>query len=522
MSNGVTCATNSIATGRTCPWWRLWLSAAATALLLLPWHPAWAQTSTNPGDRSFPGSRLEATQASGSLIGIQYEQWFYGPDSWKTAEAIPLLGRYTIDEATVSKHYEAFHQLGIDWLLIDWSNMLWAKPAWELHSGETRQLEEKTAVLFQTALHLHQQGKYAPKLVFLIGLQNGPPVPNGLSRLNDELAWLKTNYLDRPEYKDLWLYDGGKPLLTILYWPPDPCAQLPKDLARGGLNAQAWTVRWMSSQLQDNHAERCGMWSWMDGVIPQIDTQRDGRAEDLVVTPSSFQLPRRGWTAPSAIARDHGVPYLQSWREAFKTRPKFIQVHQWNEFAGQQEGHGLPDDYWGQAQSSAPTRQAPPSNVYADEYNVQLSDDIEPTDMRACTFRGCGGWGYFYFNLTRAIISLYRGETPDITVLALSGPTAPVRQGTRLINLHWEFLGKAPASYSLSVDGRMVRNALHGSSYALDLAHIEPGPHTVKLIAAGVHTYFSLDPTKAAVRSAPALSVDSEITFQLGLKTSKP
>jgi hypothetical protein len=31
-------------------------------------------------------SGLEATQVSGSLIGIQYEHWFSGPDSWKTAE----------------------------------------------------------------------------------------------------------------------------------------------------------------------------------------------------------------------------------------------------------------------------------------------------------------------------------------------------------------------------------------------------------------------------------------------------
>jgi hypothetical protein len=83
----------------------------------------------------------------GSLIGIQYEQWFMGPQSWKTAEAVPLLGRYTTDESTVAQHYAEFEHLGFDWLLIDWSNMLWAKPDWELHSGDTGLLEEKTAVL---------------------------------------------------------------------------------------------------------------------------------------------------------------------------------------------------------------------------------------------------------------------------------------------------------------------------------------------------------------------------------------
>jgi hypothetical protein len=465
--------------------------------------------------------RLEATQVSGSLIGIQYEHWFSGPDSWKTAEAIPLLGKYTTNEVTVSKHFDQFHQLGIDWVLIDWSNMLWTKPEWELHSGETGKLEEKTAVLFETALHLHQQGKYAPKLVFMLGLQNGPPVPNGVQRLNRELAWLKKNYLDHPEYRDLWLYDENKPLMAILYWPPDPCTQLRKDLAQTHLNAEDWTIRWMSAQLQDNHAERCGMWSWMDGVIPQVVTRRDGKAEEVVVTPSSFQLPGRGWTGSSAIARDHGVPYLQSWKAAFESRPKFIQVHQWNEFTGQQDGHGLPADYWGQAAPTSDKKPAP-SNIYADEYNVQLSDDIEPTVMHACTLRGCGGWGYYYFNLTRAIISLYRGGTPDITVLALSGPTAPVPSGTRSIDLHWDFLGTAPSSYTLSIDGQVVRSSLNGSAYSLDITFIKPGLHKVKLTAAGVHTYFSLDPEKASVRSSRPLPVESEITFKSGSNAGIP
>jgi hypothetical protein len=88
----------------------------------------------------------------GSLIGIQYEHWFFGPESWETAEAIPLQGKYTADEQTVSKHYAEFRDLGIDWLLIDWTNMLWMKPAWEQHTGATHQLEEKTDVLFKTAL----------------------------------------------------------------------------------------------------------------------------------------------------------------------------------------------------------------------------------------------------------------------------------------------------------------------------------------------------------------------------------
>jgi hypothetical protein len=454
----------------------------------------------------------DSDHAKGSLIGIQYEQWFHGPQSWKTAEAVPMLGRYITDEPSVAKHYAEFQQLGFDWLLIDWSNMLWSTPTFEEHAGDTRQLEEKTAVLFQTALHLRQQGKYAPKLVFMLGLQNGPPVAHGIERLNGIFAWLKTNYLDRPEYKDLWLYEGGKPLLTILYWPPDPCAQLQKTLATGKLRMEDWTVRWMSTQLQDNHAEQCGMWSWMDGVVPQILTRRNGVPDEIVVTPSAFRFPGKGWTDPSAIARDHGVPYLESWKAAFDSRPKFIQVHQWNEFAGQEAGQGFPADYWGQ--KPAGEKKAPLSDVYGDEYNVQLSDDIEPTELHACTYRGCGGWGYYYYNLTRAIISLYRGNTPDITVLALSGPTAPLDPSVRTVDLHWAYLGKAPSSFSISVDGKLVASALTGSSYKLQLPPMKIGTHRVQLTAAGVLTRFSLDESRMTELSAQPLPVTSEVTIE--------
>jgi len=484
-------------------------------LLMLSMRVASAQTAT----RTAQTGSLEADSVSDSLIGIQYEQWFYGPESWQTAEAIPLLGKYTTDEATVGKHYAQFQDLGIDWLLIDWSNMLWSKPMWEEHTGDTQRLEEKTAVLFKTALDLHRQGKYAPKLVFMLGLQNGPPVPNGVERMNGILVWLKANYLDRPEYKDLWLYDGGKPLLTILYWPPDPCTQLQKDLAATKLEGQDWTIRWMASQLQDNHSERCGFWSWMDGVIPQILTRRNGNAEEIVVTPSSFKLPDNGgWAAPSAIARDHGVPYLESWKAAFASRPKFIQVHQWNEFAGQENGKGIPVNYWGQ--ESAAATPAKPSEMYGDEYNVQLSDDIEPTELQGCAMRGCGGWGYYYYNLTRALISLYRGTTPDITVLALSGPTAPVDSKASTLKLHWAYVGKAPSSFSIVLDGKTVATSIQGSSYSLDISHLESGTHRILLTAAGVHTRFSLDATRPAVLSPEPLPVQSEVSFDYGVHDS--
>jgi hypothetical protein len=439
---------------------------------------------------------LEATQHSGSMIGLQYETFFtpHNGGSYETAEAIPILGKYSsYDVSVIRKHEEWFEDLGIDWLLIDWSNMLWSHPEWEKHAGSTGEIEASTALLFQTYRQLEREGKHPPKLVIMLGLQNGKLVPNGVQRLNDIIAWTKANFLDNPEYKNLWLYYYGKPLMTILYHVRLACPEI--KAGTSGIAAPDWTVRFMGSQLQDTHVENCGLWSWMDGTIRQAVTRSEGNLEETVVTPSCFPMPG-GWLDPRAIGRDHGAPYLESWEVAFETHPKFIQIHQWNEFVGQAEGKGF----------------GPAHDIYGDEYSLEFSDDLEPTKMDQCAYRGCGGWGYYYMNLTQAILSLYRGATPDITVLALSAPFQPVVKQQEL-PLEWRTLGKNPESYTLELDGHVVADDLVGNNYTLSLSAISPGKHHVTLTARGVHTYFDLSPAKLTTRSRQRLPVTSEIDF---------
>jgi len=441
---------------------------------------------------------VEAAAGSHStLIGMQYETWFtpHNNRAYDTAEAIPMLGKYSsYNVAVLRKHEEWFEDMGINWLLLDWSNMLWTKPAWEEHKGATRELEETTDLLFKTYSQLQKEGRHPPKLVIMLGLENGAPVPQGVERLNGIIAWLDKNFLDKPAYKDLWLDDHGKPLLTILFNVGLPCQEIARQTA--GVVAPRWTVRWMGSQLQNTHVEKCGFWSWMDGPIRQVVTYGASGAEEVVVTPSSFPIPG-GWLDPRAVGRDHGAPYLESWKVAFESRPEFIQVHQWNEFAGQKEGEGF----------------GPHHDIYGDEYNLELSDDIEPTDPHKCAYRGCGGWGYYYMNLTTALISLYRHETPGITVMALSSPFKPGVVKKPVLHLDWETIGQPPSSYTLRLDGKTVAKNLHGDKYALDLLHARAGKHKVTLVANGVHTYFDLSPEKLAKKSSTPLPVTSAIEF---------
>jgi hypothetical protein len=445
-----------------------------------------------------PSAILEVDQHPGTLVGLQYENFFtpHNVGDFSTAEAIPVLGKYSsYDVGVIRKHEEWFESLGIDWLLLDWSNMLWSHPEWERHEDATREIEETTALLFQTYRQMKREGKHPPKLVIMLGLQNGRLIPNDVERLNGIIAWLKANFLDQPEYKDLWLYYHGKPLLIVLFHTKQTCAEA--DQHSAGVVAPDWTVRWMAAQLQDTHMENCGFWSWMDGTIRQIVTRREGKAEETVVAPACFPY-GHGWLDPKATGRDHGVPYLRSWEVAFESHPKLIQIHQWNEFAGQAEGKGF----------------GPAHDLYGDEYNVNFSDDIEPTQLAACAYRGCGGWGYYYMNLTKAILSLYREETPDITVLALSGPIQPVVKDKEL-PLEWKYLGARPKSFTLKLDGRVVAEKLLGNGYNLPLTNLPPGKHRVTLTARGVHTYFDLSSKQPATRSRKPLPVTSEIEINI-------
>ena len=58
----------------------------------------------------------------GHLYCIQYENWF-GDSSWKTAEAVPLIGFYdSYDEDVIRQHILWFVDMGINSIMLDWSN----------------------------------------------------------------------------------------------------------------------------------------------------------------------------------------------------------------------------------------------------------------------------------------------------------------------------------------------------------------------------------------------------------------
>ncbi len=414
----------------------------------------------------------------------------------------------------IKKHEEWFEYLGIDWLLLDWTNFLIAKTPWEEHRDATGEAEQTTELIFKTYHQLELEGKHPPKLIFMMPLfKSAATIPIGIARMNAVVEWADKTFLDNPVYRHELLEVDGKPLMLLPWWGAriDPPAKTCADLAKltDQIPASRWTVRWLGTQLDSSHVDQCGYWSWMDGTIRQVVTYRNGAPEVTNVTPSTFPFAfteellktRSGWLDPHAVGRDHGAPYLESWKVAFETHPRFLQIHQWNEFAGQMNETGM--------------GQGVKKKVFGDEYNLDLSDDLEPTQLPdQYGYRQCGGWGYYYMNLTKATISLYRGETPDITVLALSGPALPAVVKEKQLPLTWTYVGIVPTSYTLKLDGKIVADRLTDAKYTLDFSDTTAGKHAIQLVANGVHTYFDLDPQRLTVKSPTPLPVTSTIEIK--------
>jgi hypothetical protein len=78
-----------------------------------------------------------------------------------------------------------------------------------------------------------------------------------------------------------------------------------------------------------------------------------------------------------AGGKNYGETYLSQWSAALQYRPHFLFINQWNEFV-------------------------PP-----DQYNANMSNDLEPTLMTEKDDPRASGWGFYYFNLTSEMIGEY-------------------------------------------------------------------------------------------------------------------
>ncbi len=454
---------------------------------------------------------------TGSVFAMQYEPWFHPDFTWSTAHAVPLMGFYDCTNPDVLRQHALWlMDMGIDCMVIDWSNHIWGAEHWSERSKGAQGILHMTELLLEVLADMRDEGLPVPQVALMPGLSNGPPAT--MTALNEQFEWVYRNYLRNDRFNGLWQLWDGKPLIIVL----DTGAMAAKEartasafrvpffkmtLTGGGATEESldafrqqqgpvddthFTVRWMSSQNQVTGHDKFGYWSWMDGSLKPIVTYRNGEAEAVTVATAFFA--EYGWTAPEAYGRRNGWTYMQSFQEALDKRPSFIMFHQFQEYTGQTEGHGY----------------GPDNNIYVDSYSVEKSDDIEPVSLTAPGYRGDnGGWGFFYVNMTRAMIDIFTGKAADATLLTVAPPEISGNQ----LSFEWTTIGAEPAAYTVYLDGQPVEENCEKTSLVIPRKKLSGGEHTLRVVAKGVTTPYHLSRNRFDRRLKNGVPVEATVSF---------
>ena len=305
-------------------------------------------------------------------IVMEYETWF-GPGyaAWGKEEATPTLGRYSsLDPRVLRQQALWFDEMGINIAETDWTNNLTAP----FPSPAAKECIAATDLLFKVYSSMPQH----PNIMFLVG----PEHNRWMSRkdtydgpwFKQQMNLLYDRYINNPKYKDMYVQYEGKPL--VLFYLNGPRTVEPPEI-----KDSRFTIRYVGAWLQTTREEKYGVWSWYDQK--PTPTYYEGKVESLTVTngdPSPDApptLPGMNWLSLDAAGKNDGDTYKTQWKAAMQYKPRFLFIDQWNEFV-------------------------PP-----DQYNVNLSNDMEPTLMTEQGDARASGWGFYYLDLTRDEIAAY-------------------------------------------------------------------------------------------------------------------
>ena len=305
------------------------------------------------------------------IVIMEYETWF-GPGyaQWGKQEATPILGLYSsLDPRVLRQQALWFDEMGFNAVELDWTNNL-TKP---FPSPAAKECITATNRLLQVYLTMAQH----PKIVFLVGPEhnlwrNRKDVYAG-PWFKEQMNFLYDHYINNPKYKGMMLAYEGKPLM-LLYLNGPRMGPPPE------IRDPRFTIRYVGAWLQTTREEKYGVWSWYDQT--PTPTYYKGKVEALTVCDGypATHPPAKGmnyWLSQAAGGKNYGETYRTQWRAAFKYKPHFLFVDQWNEFE-------------------------PP-----DQYNTNLSNDMEPTLMTEKDDPRPSSWGFYYFDLTREEIAAY-------------------------------------------------------------------------------------------------------------------
>ena len=428
------------------------------------------------------------------LVGAQWEPWFTPRNAdWSTAQAVPLMGFYRSYNPDVTRQQMLWlAESGVDYLVVDWTNQLWDKEHFHELGDHAREIAHATALALETLASMRDEGLRVPRVVLYLGVNNGPSTT--MTAVNEEMAWIHEHFLRNPRYAGLFLEYLGKPLMMIHNGAGPNWLEAHAEVP---VNDRNFTIRWQASQLEQSGFDQHGYWSWMDSTLKPTVTYFEGEPECMTISTAFFGP--GGWKADTAYGRRGGWTYLEGFKSALRHRPRFVELHQYQEFAGQHEGDGY----------------GPNHDIYVDSYSVEFSDDIEPVSLTAPAYRGAGGWGFFYLNLTRALVDLYRQETPETTVVAVASPKRGDVVTSGAIDVTWTHAGKTPASFTIELNGNPVARHLQGTQARIDLGRSPGGPTRLTLVAEGVTARYRLSYTTDELPAAEPVPARVDVDFVL-------
>jgi hypothetical protein len=171
------------------------------------------------------------------LVGMEWEPWFTAHNwVWNLHEAVPLVGLYdSFNEAVLLQHVYWMVDAGVDFLVVDWTNNLWGVPHWADRGVYAQEIINATTFTLAAYESLRRAGVATPRIVLLLGLDNGPqesiqclleevPSANVLDishapsakppRFSRQVDWIAQNYLTNFS-SEAWVQYEGKPLLVI-------------------------------------------------------------------------------------------------------------------------------------------------------------------------------------------------------------------------------------------------------------------------------------------------------------------
>jgi hypothetical protein len=220
--------------------------------------------------------------------------------------------------------------------------------------------------------------KQHPQILLLVGPDGGKW---GTPDFMKEVDYIYDQYLRRPAYRKLFVTYLGKPLLDVYMGGPTTNAPPTWTDSR-------FTIRYVNAWLETVHGAHYGYWSWYDRD-PQPTFFR-GKAEAMTAVfgyPGNLSDPASGnYESADADGHAYGVTFRDQWRKVIRTRPRFAFICQWNEFE-------------------------PP-----DEWDQEMSNDVEPTLHDGFGNRGPGGWGFEYYWLCKDSIREYQETLGNLSI----------------------------------------------------------------------------------------------------------